>query len=92
MPHFPPPPEPTEDATLEAANARLGLLLFTVYTLLYGAFMLLNAFAPAVMATVVFAGLNLAVVYGLGLIVVAFVLALLYAWLCRARRGPEGRP
>jgi uncharacterized membrane protein (DUF485 family) len=77
---------PTEvvDPVLAARNARLGLILFTVYSTLYLTFVLLNAFAPQVMTFTVFAGINLAVVYGLGLIAAAFVLALLYAWLCRA--------
>ena len=30
------------------------------------------------------AGINLAILYGFGLIVAALVLALLYGWLCRA--------
>jgi uncharacterized membrane protein (DUF485 family) len=29
------------------------------------------------------AGVNLAIVYGMGLIAAALVLALVYAWLCR---------
>jgi hypothetical protein len=44
------------------------------------------------------AGINLAVVYGMGLIVAAFLLALVYGWLCRlpvsegdSERGPEER-
>jgi hypothetical protein len=36
------------------------------------------------METIVFAGLNLAVASGLGLIIGAFALALVYAWLCRS--------
>ncbi|MBX7103589.1 MAG: DUF485 domain-containing protein [Gemmataceae bacterium] len=75
-------PAEVVDPALAARNARLGLLLFAAYSLLYLAFMLLNAFAPAAMETIVVAGLNLAVVYGLGLIVAAFLLAMLYAWRC----------
>ena len=43
------------------------------------------------METIVFAGINLAVVYGLGLIAAAFILALLYVWLCRGKSEPEAR-
>ena len=68
-----------------ARNARIGLWLFAVYLLLYGGFMVLNAFYPRRMAQPVFAGVNLAVTYGLVLIVGAFVLALLYMFLVRAR-------
>lgn len=64
-------------------NARLGLILFAVYLVLYLAFVLINAFAADVMDTIVAAGLNLAIVYGFALILFAFVLAILYGWLCR---------
>lgn len=65
-----------------ARNSRYGLALFAVYLLLYGGFVLLSAFAPEMMERQPLAGLNLAVLYGFGLIIAAFVLALLYGWLC----------
>lgn len=68
-----------------ARNARVGLMLFFVYLLLYGGFMLLNAFAPKIMGTRTFiGGANLALVYGVGLILAAFLLSLLYMFLCRS--------
>jgi uncharacterized membrane protein (DUF485 family) len=82
--HKPSAPEIVNQAEA-ARNARYGLVLFVVYTIGYGAFMILNAFAPQVMEVIVFAGVNLAVIYGLGLIAAAFLLALVYAWLCRRR-------
>jgi len=69
---------------METRNARIGLVLFAVYVVLYGGFVLLNAFAPETMERLPFAGVNLAIWYGFGLIVAALVLALLYGWLCRA--------
>jgi uncharacterized membrane protein (DUF485 family) len=68
---------------VETHNARYGLWLFGVYVALYGGFMGLNAFAPEVMSKSPFGGVNLAIIYGLGLIVAAFVLALVYTLLCR---------
>ena len=68
-----------------ARNARIGLWLFAVYLLLYGGFMVLNAFYPRRMAQPAFAGVNLAITYGMVLIIGAFVLALLYMFLVRAR-------
>ena len=65
-----------------ARNSRYGLVLFAVYFLLYAAFVLLNAFCPAVMEAMPVAGVNVAVLYGLGLILVAFLLSLVYGWLC----------
>ena len=65
-------------------NTRLGLILFVIYLVFYLGFVLINAFAADVMETVVVAGLNLAIVYGFGLIVSAFVLALFYGVMCRS--------
>ena len=84
--HAPPVSEEKSDPIVERYNARLGLFLFAVYLLAYSAFVIINAFWPALMDRVVAAGLNLAVVYGLGLIVGALILALIYAGLCRTPR------
>ncbi len=65
-------------------NTRLGLLLFFLYLVFYLGFVLVNAFAADVMDTIALAGLNLAIVYGFGLIVAAFVLAMIYGLMCRA--------
>lgn len=81
-----PPPE-VRDPAAERYNARLGLVLFTIYLIAYGAYVLINAFRPAVMDELVGAGVNLAVASGMGLIVGALVLALVYAALCRRPGG-----
>lgn len=78
-----------------ARRARIGLVLFAVYLLLYGGFVLLSAWAPDVMERTPLFGVNVAVLYGFLLIIAAFVLALLYGWLCRARlevRSEAGSP
>lgn len=67
---------------MQNRNARLGLLLFGLYLLLYGGFVLLNAFSPETMEIKPLAGINLAIWYGFGLIVAALVLALAYGWAC----------
>ncbi len=66
-------------------NARLGLWLFGIYLLFYGGFVTISAFATSWLEWTPLAGLNLAVLYGLGLIVLALVLALIYGWLCAPR-------
>jgi len=83
----PPPPAEVRDPVAERFNARLGLLLFAIYLAAYGAYVLINAFRPAVMDELVGAGVNLAVASGMGLIVGALVLALVYAALCRRPGG-----
>ena len=78
---------------VSAANARAGLALFFVYLAFYAGFMGLAAFAPRSMGVPVLAGVNLAIVYGMGLIGGALVVAAIYMWLCgrNARRyGLEG--
>lgn len=61
-----------------AGSPRLGLILFGVYLAFYVTFVVVSAFASSVFETIVFAGLNLAVVYGFGLIVLALVLSMIY--------------
>lgn len=67
-----------------ADNARLGLRLFTVYVLLYAGFILLATFRHDLLARTLF-GVNLAILYGVGLIGAALVLALVYMYLCRGQ-------
>jgi uncharacterized membrane protein (DUF485 family) len=63
----------------------IGLLLFDIYLVLYGGFVLLAAFSPQSMEVTPLAGVNLAIWYGFGLIVAAFALALVYGWASRPR-------
>ncbi len=89
------PAESAEERSpeLQAWHARLGLVLFGVYFALYIVFILLAAFDLSRLAASVIGGVNLALVYGFGLIAAAIVLALLYGWLCRTpapvQRGEE---
>jgi len=80
--HTPSDTPETEASHHIERRARYGLVLFALYLAIYGAFVYLNAFAPAVMAAQV-GGVSLAIVYGFGLIAAAVVLALLYDFLCR---------
>ena len=58
--HGPNHPVEVEDMVAAARRSRIGLWLFGVYCLLYGGFMLLNAFAPGIMERTPFGGVNLA--------------------------------
>jgi uncharacterized membrane protein (DUF485 family) len=80
----PPPPQRTEifHSAAEARNARIGLWLFALYVALYAGFMWLCAFRAKLTGEPMLGGLNVAVVYGFGLILGAFVLAIVYMWLC----------
>ena len=69
---------------MKSSNARIGVQLFFVYLLFYSGFVLINAFAPTMMETTPIAGINLAILYGFGLIIGALVMALIYGALCSA--------
>jgi uncharacterized membrane protein (DUF485 family) len=70
-------------------NARVGLILFFLYLIFYAAFVYLSAFRGDVMAQPALAGVNLAVVYGFGLIFGALLLAVIYMLLCRKEEEPQ---
>jgi len=89
-------PDPTKkvsayDARYADRNARYGIILFLIYVVLYAGFVALNAFFPKVMAAEMPGGVNVAVAYGIGLILAAFFLALVYMVLCRDQKGENSR-
>ena len=63
-------------------KAKLGLKLFAVYGVIYLGFILINILNPTLMKTEVLFGVNLAITYGFGLIIVAVVMGLLYNFFC----------
>lgn len=63
-------------------KSKLGVRMFIVYALIYVGFVAINIISPVTMEKTVLLGLNLAVVYGFGLIVIALVLALIYNRAC----------
>lgn len=75
-------------------KSRLGVWMFLVYCLVYAGFVFTNVLTEGrAMQKILFMGLNLAVVYGMGLIVLALVLALIYNALCTAKeRELAARP
>lgn len=66
---------------------RLGAWMFMLYATIYGGFVVINLARPGLMEKSVVAGLNLAVVYGFGLIVFALILALIYSRACGRREA-----
>jgi uncharacterized membrane protein (DUF485 family) len=61
---------------------KLGARMFIAYALFYAGFVAINLIKPVLMETTVLAGLNLAVVYGFSLIIVALIMALIYNRAC----------
>ncbi len=78
-------------------QAQAGRLLFIVYALIYAGFVAINLIRPVLMEKTVLGGLNLAVVYGMGLIILALLMALVYNRACdggkrRLHGQRKGRP
>ena len=70
---------------METRSNLLGMTLFCVYLVLYTGFVLINATVPQLMEWTPLAGLNLAILYGFALIIVAIVLSVLYGFLAAHR-------
>jgi uncharacterized membrane protein (DUF485 family) len=85
--HGPSGHEETETEAASARNARIGRVLFVVYLVGYVGYMILVAFKPEVLRKVAPPGVNVAVSYGFALIIGALLLALIYAWMCRAAKA-----
>lgn len=82
------PNEPTGEDPALAYKTRTGVFMFLIYASVYAGFVIINVVNPLLMEKIVFFGLNLAVTYGFGLIIFAFVLGLIYNRMC-ARKEKE---
>lgn len=69
------------DASAEY-KMRIGVWMFLLYASIYAVFVAINLIKPLWMEKIVFLGLNLAVVFGFGLIAFALILALIYNHMC----------
>ncbi|MCX7953964.1 MAG: DUF485 domain-containing protein [Bacteroidales bacterium] len=63
-------------------KASLGVKLFFVYLLFYAAFTYISISHPSWMSTRIIFGLNLAIVYGFSLIIIAIVMGWVYHMIC----------
>lgn len=70
-----------------AYKSRVGVWMFVLYSLIYVGFVAINLVKPLWMEATVLFGMNLATVYGFGLIVFALVQALLYDVMCRRQEA-----
>ncbi len=68
-------------------KAKLGIRMFVLYSLFYAGFVAINLLSPQTMNLIIFAGLNLATVYGFALIIVALIEALIYDAMCRKKEA-----
>ncbi len=84
------PSAPVGDDPSYPYKRRLGVWLFLAYSLVYASFVALNLLVPAIMELRILAGVNLDTVFGIGLIVLAIVLSLIYNALCLANERKTG--
>ncbi|MBN1321967.1 MAG: DUF485 domain-containing protein [Thermoleophilia bacterium] len=74
-----------------AFKRRLGLIMLAIYGVIYIVYIVINVAWPKAMGVIVVAGLNLAIVFGFALIIIAFLLAMAYNWACtRHEKSFEG--
>ena len=80
-------PDPATDY-----KQRLGVIMFAIYAIIYGGFIFINVVNAELMEKIVCFGLNLAIVYGFSLIIIALIMALIYNHLCTKReRALKGK-
>ncbi len=74
-----------------AFKTRIGIWMFLLYGVVYVGFVLINTFYPKLMGSDI-GGLNLAIVYGFGLILFALMLAFVYNAICSAAEEELNMP
>jgi uncharacterized membrane protein (DUF485 family) len=83
----------TADEAFQRRKTTIGIRMTLLYSLVYAGFVGLSVFRPTWMGVRAVLGLNLAVSYGLGLILLAILFALVYNQLCRVpSNGRNGGP
>lgn len=65
-----------------AKKARLGVILFLCYAIIYSGFVAIGLLNPDLLAKRVIGNQNLAIVYGFGLIILAMVMGFVYNYFC----------
>jgi uncharacterized membrane protein (DUF485 family) len=65
----------------ESFKTRLGLIMFAIFSPVYLAFILLCVISPTAVGTDV-GSLNVAIIFGFGIIVLAIIQALIYNFIC----------
>ena len=63
-------------------KAKLGIILFFVYTLIYAGFVIIGLTKPELMGMEIVGEQNIAIVYGFGLIILAIVMGFIYNYFC----------
>lgn len=73
--------------TSEQRKSNIGIRMTILYTIFYGGFVVLSVFFPSAMGAQAVFGLNLAIAYGIALIIIAIIFAIIYNALVRHPNG-----
>lgn len=71
-----------ENESLIKRKSSLGIRLFFIYLICYAGFVAIGVFQYELLAIQVLGGLNLALAYGIGLIIFAVILGVVYNYYC----------
>ena len=71
-----------EKESLTKRKSTLGIRLFFIYLICYAGFVLIGVFQYELLAVPMLGGLNLALAYGIGLIIFAVILGVIYNYYC----------
>lgn len=71
-----------EKESLTKRKSSLGIRLFFIYLICYAGFVAIGVFQYELLSFQVLGGLNLAIAYGIGLIIFAVVLGIVYNYYC----------
>jgi uncharacterized membrane protein (DUF485 family) len=82
MLHEPAAQEEKDDAAPQ--KAKLGLILFLIYMLVYAGFVAIGLLSPELMGVKLILGQNVAIIYGFGLIILAVLMGFIYNRICSA--------
>lgn len=75
-----------ESEAVMRRQQRIGISLLLLFSAAYGGFIGLCTFAHRWFSKTEFRGIPLTVLYGVGLVLLSLLIAMLYGWLSRQRR------
>jgi len=84
--HHPANVTEVESEAVMRRQQRIGISLLLLFSAAYGGFIGLCTFAHSWFSKTEFRGIPLTVLYGVGLVLLSLLIAMLYGWLSRQRR------
>jgi uncharacterized membrane protein (DUF485 family) len=84
-------PEKWKTEKSEGFKTRLGIIMFAIFTPIYLSFILVSVMSPSFMATDL-GQVNVAIMYGFGIIILAVALAVIYNYICSSKEKDDEVP